>query len=232
MSRVLIVEDERHIADGLRFNFEAEGYEVDTAEAGQVALEKLGGSGFDVLILDVMLPDIDGFQVIRTLRDRGDFIPTLMLTARDRPEDVIHGFEAGADDYLTKPFELAVLSARVRGLLRRRDWQNTVARSTYSLNGRTIDFDNLELRTADRRVPLTRMEADLLRYLVEREGRTVSRKTLLDEVWGVHEDTDTRAIDNFIVRLRRYLEDDPSNPKHLLTVRGVGYRFSNAESGG
>jgi DNA-binding response OmpR family regulator len=225
MSRILIVEDEQHLADGLRFNLEADGYEVQTCDNGEEALSRLAGTAYDLLILDVMLPGIDGFEVARRLRERGDFIPMLMLTARGRPEDVIHGFEAGADDYLPKPFELAVLSARVRGLLRRRDWQAAAPRTTFNIDGRTIDFDNLELRTPKQTIPLTQMEANLLRYLVEREGRNVPRKVLLEEVWGVHEDTDTRAIDNFIVRLRRYLEDDPSTPKHLLTVRGVGYRF-------
>jgi len=225
MSRILIVEDEQHLADGLRFNLEADGYEVQTCDNGEEALSRLAGTVYDLLILDVMLPGIDGFEVAQRLRERGDFIPMLMLTARGRPEDVIHGFEAGADDYLPKPFELAILSARVRGLLRRRDWQAAAPRTTFNIDGRTIDFDNLELRTPEQTIPLTQMEANLLRYLVEREGRNVPRKALLEEVWGVHEDTDTRAIDNFIVRLRRYLEDDPSTPKHLLTVRGVGYRF-------
>ncbi len=224
MSRILIVEDEQHLADGLRFNLEAEGYEVQTCDNGEEALSRLSGTVYDLLILDIMLPGIDGFEVARRLRERGDFVPMLMLTARGRPEDVIGGFESGADDYLPKPFELAVLTARVRGLLRRRDWQAAAPRTTFNLNSRTIDFDNLELRTPDRMIPLTQMEANLLRYLVEREGRNVPRKALLEEVWGVHEDTDTRAIDNFIVRLRRYLEDDPSAPKHLLTVRGVGYK--------
>jgi DNA-binding response OmpR family regulator len=225
MSRILIVEDEAHLADGLRFNFEAEGFDVDTVESGEQALDSLSAGGYDVLVLDIMLPGIDGFEVAHRLRSRGDFIPTLMLTARGRPEDVLKGFEAGADDYLPKPFDLSILLARVRGLLRRREWLAASPRKELVVNGRTIDLESLEIREGDRAEQLTRMEGALLKYLIERDGRTVSRKAILDEVWGVHEDTDTRAIDNFIVRLRRYLETDPSQPQHLLTVRGIGYRF-------
>jgi DNA-binding response OmpR family regulator len=225
MNRVLIVEDEAHLADGLRFNFEAEGFEVDVADSGEAAMAFFESRSTDVLILDVMLPGISGFDVARQLRANGNFVPTLMLTARGRPDDVLKGFEAGADDYLPKPFDLNILLARVRGLLRRREWMAQAPRNVFTFRGRTIDFDNLEIHSNDRSLPLTRMEANLLRYLIEREGRTVPRKELLEEVWGVHEDTDTRAIDNFIVRLRRYLEDSPSEPRHLLTVRGVGYRF-------
>lgn len=225
MNRVLIVEDEAHLADGLRFNFEAEGFDVEVAESGEAAMEFFAQHTTDVLVLDVMLPGMSGFDVARQLRAQGNFVPTLMLTARGRPEDVLKGFESGADDYLAKPFDLSILLARVRGLLRRREWMSRAPRSVFAFRGRTIDFDALEIRKGDQRLTLTRMEASLLKYLVEREGRTVTRKELLEEVWGVHEDTDTRAIDNFIVRLRRYLEDSASDPQHLLTVRGVGYRF-------
>lgn len=235
MTRILVVEDEAHLAEGLKFNLEAEGYVVDVAEDGESALERLGGAhGFDAVVLDVMLPGISGFEVVADLRARGEFVPVLMLTAQARPEDVLHGFESGADDYLPKPFELAILEARLRGLLRRREWSRgeTAAPKTVSVvefDGRTIDFDAMELRAGDRKTQLTTMEADLLRYLIEREGRVVSRKTILTELWGLHEDTDTRAIDNFIVRLRRYLEDVPSRPRHLLTVRGVGYKFVSTD---
>jgi DNA-binding response OmpR family regulator len=186
------------------------------------------------VILDVMLPGKDGFWVITEMRSAGHFIPTLMLTARSHPQDVLRGFAAGADDYLTKPFELAILIARIRGLLRRREWlrasmNNTVAnsepRDTFTFGDKSVNFDLLEIRVRDQVFPLTLMEANVLRYLIKHEGKQVSRKTMLEEVWGLHEDTDTRAIDNFIVRLRRYLEADPTHPRHLLTVRGVGYRF-------
>jgi DNA-binding response OmpR family regulator len=224
--RVLIVEDEQHLAEGLRFNLEAEGYEVDVVDTGEAAVEKLlvRRDPFDLVVLDVMLPGKDGFAVVTELREARQFVPVLVLTARGRPEDVLKGFSAGADDYLPKPTELAILLARIRGLLRRTEWLRP-SPDRYTFAGRTIAFDTLELQVGDRRLPLTLMEANLLRYLINHEGRAVSRKAMLEEVWGLREDTDTRAIDNFIVRLRRYIEKDPSRPKHLLTVRGVGYRF-------
>jgi two-component system alkaline phosphatase synthesis response regulator PhoP len=236
MSRILIVEDEQHIADGLRFNLVAEQHDVEVVETGEAALAQLSAhpSRFELVILDVMLPGIDGFGVVADLRRGGQFVPVLMLTARGHPEDVLRGFESGADDYLAKPFELPMLMARVQGLLRRREWfQLGVNRhqpapavsSRFTFCGRTIDFEQLEVHMGDKKMALTLMEASLLRYLVEHEGKPVSRKTILEKVWGVREDTDTRAIDNFIVRLRRYLEDQPANPRHLQTVRGVGYRF-------
>jgi DNA-binding response OmpR family regulator len=235
MSVVLIVEDEQHLAEGLKFNLEAEGYEVEMAGDGETALVLLtrNPGRYDAVALDVMLPGKDGFEVARELREAGQYIPIMMLTARSRPEDVLRGFEAGADDYVSKPFELAILLARLSGLLRRREWlrlSQTVAQSAgvevFEFSDKTIDFSKLQLIKAGRdAVQLTLMEAELLRYLVKYEGQAVSRQKLLEDVWGLREDTDTRAIDNFIVRLRRYIEDDPSTPSHLLTVRGVGYRF-------
>jgi two-component system, OmpR family, alkaline phosphatase synthesis response regulator PhoP len=224
--RVLIVEDELHLAEGLRFNLEAEGYGAEVVETGEAALDRLlsGAHRFDLVVLDVMLPGKDGFQVASELREARQFVPILMLTARGRPEDVLRGFAAGADDYLPKPTELAILLARIGGLLRRSQWLRRPD-DQYSFAGKTIDFDSLELRVGDRTLPLTLMEANLLRYLITHEGKAVSRKAMLEDVWGVHEDTDTRAIDNFIVRLRRHIEEEPAHPKHLLTVRGVGYRF-------
>ena len=227
IQRVLIVEDEHHLAEGLRFNLEAEGFQAEVVDTGEGALERLLGperQPFDVVVLDVMLPGKDGFAVVAELRAAKQFVPVLMLTARGRPEDVLKGFGAGADDYLPKPSELAILLARIKGLVRRSGWMRR-AQDRYAFAGKTIDFDRLELRVEDRVLPLTLMEANLLRYLTDREGKAVSRKAMLEEVWGVHEDTDTRAIDNFIVRLRRYIEPEPANPQHLLTVRGVGYRF-------
>jgi DNA-binding response OmpR family regulator len=236
MSRILVVEDEQHLAEGLRFNLAAEDHDIEMVDTGEAALEQLlaNPNRFDLVILDVMLPGITGFEVVANLRRAGQFLPVLMLTARGRAEDVLQGFQSGADDYLQKPFELPILIARVRGLLRRREWFQlgldrqpsapTVA-SQFTFRERTIDFEQLEVRMGDKAMPLTLMEASLLRYLVEHEGRPVSRKTILEKVWGVREDTDTRAIDNFIVRLRRHLEDEPARPRHLQTVRGVGYRF-------
>jgi DNA-binding response OmpR family regulator len=232
MNRVLIVEDEKHLADGLRFNLEAEGYQVGVVDTGEAAIEELAGKpdAFDVMVLDVMLPGKSGFEVISELRMGGQFVPTLLLTARGHPDDVLRGFAAGADDYLTKPFDLSILLARIQGLLRRREWLGAPqtpqpAGDVFTFAGKTVDFDRQELRVRDQVVPLTLMEANVLRYLIQHQGQPVSRKKLLEDVWGLHEDTDTRAIDNFIVRLRRYIEDDPTRPRHMLTVRGVGYRF-------
>lgn len=228
---ILIVEDEEHIADGLRFNLEAEGYETRIVHDGESALEALNDTHFDAIVLDIMLPKIDGFEVAKTLRANEDYTPILMLTARGRPEDVLKGFEAGTDDYLPKPFDLEIFLARIRGLLRRREWfekqavQQQATPETIAINGRTIDFENLELQYDGELVHLTLMEAKLLRYLIANAGRAVSRKTILEEVWDLQEDTDTRAIDNFIVRLRKYLEDAPNDPQILQTVRGIGYRF-------
>jgi two-component system, OmpR family, alkaline phosphatase synthesis response regulator PhoP len=231
MSAVLIVEDEQHLAEGLRFNLEAEGYKVEIVSDGETALEILNREPqrFDAVVLDVMLPGKDGFEVAAELRYSGQFVPILMLTARGRAQDVLRGFESGADDYLPKPFELSILIARLRGLLRRREWgrrsNNSDENLPFHFAGKTIDFGSLELRVGGKVVKLTLMEAELLRYLIKHQGKPVSRRSVLEEVWGLHEDTDTRAIDNFIVRLRRYIEDDPAKPQHLQTVRGVGYRF-------
>ena len=229
MSRILIVEDEAHLADGLRFNLVAEGHAVDVEGDGQAALDRLlaNRAAYDAVVLDVMLPGRNGFEVVKQLRTAGHFVPVLMLTARSRPADVLQGFEAGADDYLPKPFELQILLARLHGLLRRRQWlqQDQHEHEQLTFAGRTLDLEALELRVGDKAYQLTQMECDLLQYLVRNAGRPVSRKAILEDVWDLHEDTDTRAIDNFIVRLRRYLEVDPTKPKHLITVRGVGYKF-------
>jgi DNA-binding response OmpR family regulator len=229
MSRLLVVEDEAHLAQGLQFNLEAEGHTVDIESDGAQALARLLDRRvqYDAVVLDVMLPGKDGFAVVTELRAAGEFVPVLMLTAHSRPADVLRGFEAGADDYLPKPFELQILLARVRGLLRRRRWMQADHHAPEQLkfSGNTLDLESLELRVDGKAYQLTQMECDLLRYLVTNAGKAVSRKSILEEVWDLHEDTDTRAIDNFIVRLRRYLETDPTKPKHLLTVRGIGYKF-------
>jgi DNA-binding response OmpR family regulator len=244
MTRILIVEDEQHLAEGLRFNLEAECYDAEVVETGEAALERLHAPEppVDLLVLDVMLPGMSGFDVATRLRQEGRHLPVLMLTARGRAEDIVKGFEAGADDYLPKPFDLSVLIARIGALLRRHAWGRprpatpgpAPAADRYEFAGRVIDFASLEVRRDGRTLPLTLMEANLLRYFVQREGQVVSRKDILEQVWGVHEDTDTRAIDNFIVRLRRHLEEDAASPRHLLTVRSVGYRFVAGErkSGG
>lgn len=228
--KILIVEDEKHIAEGLRFNLELDDFEVKLAENGEVALKKLREEDFDAIVLDVMMPKVDGFTVAKTLREEENFTPILMLTALGKPEDVLNGFEAGADDYLQKPFDLKVFLARINGLLRRREWFQKEAKTSkidgiISINNRLIDFDNLELRSETETIHLTLMEAKLLKFLIENEGQAVSRKTILEDVWDLREDTDTRAIDNFIVRLRKYLEEKPNDPQILQTVRGIGYKF-------
>ena len=233
--KILIVEDEEHIADGLRFNIEAEGHEAEVAPDGETALDMMRTATYDAVVLDVMLPGIDGFGVARSMRAEENYTPILMLTARGRPQDVLQGFEAGTDDYLPKPFDLNIFLARLKGLLRRQQWTRVQSSAPatpaekFEINGKTIDFENLELITAEGVTHLTLMEMKLLRFLIENEGRTVSRKTILEDVWNLQEDTDTRAIDNFIVRLRKYLEDDPANPKIVRTVRGVGYKFVRGE---
>ena len=241
MSRVLVVEDEKHLAEGLRFNLQEEGYVAEVVGDGEAATDRLlkRSEHFDAVVLDIMLPGKDGFSVVSELRAAKNYVPVLMLTARGRPEDVLQGFASGADDYLAKPFDLSILLARLQGLLRRSQWMrgtqlgaqrepengNADNFGKFSFAGRTIDFGALELRSEHTTIHLTLMESELLRHLVQNDGKIVSRKQILEEVWGLHEDTDTRAIDNFVVRLRRYIEDDPGNPRHLLTVRGVGYRF-------
>lgn len=237
MARLLVVEDEANLAQGLLFNLQAEGHEVSVEGDGDAALETLRAGAFDAVVLDVMLPGKNGFEIAAELRRQQNFVPILMLTARGRAEDVVNGFGAGADDYLAKPFDLNVLLARLNALLRRMSWtsqQHSGANEPppadhkldeFSFCGRRIDFDALELHALSRTVRLTLMECDLLRYLVRNRDRIISRKELLEQVWHVREDTDTRAIDNFIVRLRRYIEENPASPKHLQTIRGVGYRF-------
>ena len=251
MNRILVVEDEQHLAEGLRFNLEAEGYRVEVVETGEAALDLLLGAqpaqepanAFDIVVLDVMLPGKSGFDVVSEMRKAGQFVPTLILTARGHSGDVLEGFAAGADDYLTKPFDLSILIARIQGLLRRREWlrrspgvenggaaatnalPNKAQSESFTFGDKSVYFDLLELRVRDQVFPLTLMEMNVLRYLIGHENQPVSRKAMLEEVWGLHEDTDTRAIDNFIVRLRRYIEADPTKPRHLLTVRSVGYRF-------
>lgn len=240
MSRILIVEDEAHLAEGLRFNFEAEGHTVQTTDRGEEAITRLlkNKEKFDALVLDVMLPGKDGFAVARELREAKNFIPLLMLTARGRPEDVLKGFESGADDYLPKPFNLAILIARVESLLRRKNWthntnsitadrpqQDPASPDIFRFDDKIVDFRNLQLRAGSKTFQLTLMESDLLRYLIKNSGHPVSRKAILQDVWNLNEDTDTRAIDNFIVRLRRYIEPKPSKPRYLVTVRGLGYQF-------
>ena len=244
--RILVVEDEAHIADGIKFNLEQEDYDVVVVGDGRSAVELLTqsqselppdaeseaaafGQPFDLVILDLMLPEMSGFEVARRTRASGNFVAILMLTAKDDAQDIVRGLEEGADDYLTKPFRLEELLARVRVLLRRRRWDGVETlnepQPDVEVGTSIIHFDRFSIETPDETVTLTTREVGLLRALVDREGETVTRGTLLQEVWGLRPDTKTRVIDSFIVRLRRYLELDPSRPKHIVSVRGQGYRF-------
>ena len=231
MHRILIVEDESHLAEGLRFNLEAEGYAVEIAEdgpAGEKALNE-ASEPFGLVILDVMLPGMSGFELAQRIRAAGNFVPILILTAKDAAQDLIRGIEDGADDYLTKPFHLDELLARVRGLLRRRRWDGVDPQGdsmrSFKIGATTVHFDRFELETPNGVVELTVREMGLLRALIDREGETVSRGDLLQDVWGLRADTKTRVVDSFIVRLRRYVEPNPAHPKHIVSVRGQGYRL-------
>jgi DNA-binding response OmpR family regulator len=234
--RILIAEDEQHLANGLRFNLEAEGYDVMTVGDGLLALSACEEATFDLLVLDVMMPGATGFEVLRSLRERNDYTPVLILTALGKPEHVLEGFESGADDYLPKPFDLSIFLARIKSLLRRRMWAAGAPptekpgegsdEALTIINERVIDLPNHELRYREEIIRLTLMEAKLFEFLISNKGTIISRKTLLEEVWGLHQDTDTRAVDNFIVRLRKYLGDDDADNKILESIRGVGYRLN------
>jgi DNA-binding response OmpR family regulator len=223
------VEDDSHIALGLQYNLEAEGHEVWVAPGGEAALARLRDSqGCDLVLLDLMLPELGGLEVLRRIRAGGDFVPVLILTAMDDAQDLVRGLEEGADDYLTKPFQLDELLARVRGLLRRRRWDGVAAGPApepVAIGPVTAHFDRLELETPGGIVRLTTREAGLLRALVERAGEPLTRGELLETVWGLRRDTRTRVVDSFVVRLRRYIEPDPSRPRHIVSVRGHGYRL-------
>jgi DNA-binding response OmpR family regulator len=236
MPRILIVEDEEHLAAGIRFNLELDGYEVETVADGLTAVERLApgekttpSPAVDLVVLDVMLPGLDGFQVVERMRGEGNFTPVLMLTARGLPEDVVQGLEAGADDYLPKPFDLPVLLARVKGLIRRRDWtRGATDEDRVRIGEAVIDFGGFEVQRGADTVRLTLLEAAFLRLLVQNRGRIVTKGEILEKVWNLSPDTETRAVDNFVMRLRRHLGDDPRSPRHLETVRGAGYRLKDA----
>ena len=231
MSRILVVEDEAHLAEGLAFNLEAEGHHVEIAGDGRSAFARLadGGSPFDLVILDLMLPEMSGFEVARRTRASGNYVPILILTAKDDSSDVVRGIEEGADDYLTKPFKLDELLVRARALLRRRRWDGATAEEDglreFRFGDVTVHFDRFEVETPGETFRLTTREIGLLRAMIEREGEAVPRGELLETVWGLRPDTKTRVVDSFIVRLRRYVEKDPSRPRHIVSVRGHGYRF-------
>jgi DNA-binding response OmpR family regulator len=232
MARILVVEDEFHIAEGLQFNLEAEGHEVELAADGMAAAQRLCevGEPLALVILDLMLPEMNGFEVARRARAAGNYVPILMLTAKDEIADRVRGIEEGADDYLTKPFRLDELLARVRGLLRRRRWDGADGvkpPSEFRFGDVVVRFDRFEVVTPRATKRLTTREMALLRALIDREGEAVTRGKLLEEVWGLRPDTQTRVVDSFIVRLRRSIEPNPARPRHILSVRGHGYRFES-----
>jgi two-component system OmpR family response regulator len=230
VQRLLIIEDEDHLAAGLKLNLELEGYSVDVAPNAKEASQRLlDPTGYDAIVLDVMLPDINGFELCKRFRQSGNFVPVIMLTARSSPEDRVLGLEAGADDYMVKPFELGELLARVRSVLRRQRWEQVAGNSakavTLSFGAAEINFDTHEVTVSGEAVQLTQLELDLLRYFAENAGRVLTRTELLERVWKLRNYGNTRTVDNFISRLRRRFEPDPSSPIHFLSVRGAGYKF-------
>ena len=232
--RILLVEDETHIAQGLIFNLELEGFQVTHTETGAAAKEAFGSRPFDLVVLDLMLPDSHGIDICRQMRKSSPQLPILMLTALGEEQDRVNGLEAGADDYLTKPFSLDEFLLRVRGMLRRSAWyQSTFNREEdYLFGSNRIDLNNLEASTTNGNLRLTELEGRMLESFFTHEGETLTRAELLKSVWGMAEDTETRTLDNFIVRLRKYFETDPTRPKYFLTVRGRGYRFVREPEGG
>ncbi|MEZ4454759.1 MAG: response regulator transcription factor [Nannocystaceae bacterium] len=228
--RFLVVEDEHHLAAGLKLNFEIEGYAVDVAATARQAAELLVQQGpHDLIILDVMLPDTDGITFCRRLREAGNFTPVLMLTAMGSTDDRVAGLEAGADDYLAKPFDLGELLARVRSLLRRRGWERSqgaeASGTIYAFGDARIDFERCQATMRGDEVKLTRLELDLLRYFADNPERVLSRQELQEQVWKLANYPNSRMVDNFLMRLRRHFEADPSAPVHFVSVRGAGYRF-------
>jgi len=227
-SRILLVEDEETLALGLEYNLIEEGYIVKWAENGKEAVEFYESEKFDLVILDIMLPYLDGFEIAERIRSSDPQMPILMLTAKAESADRIKGLETGADDYLTKPFHLDELLLRVKGMLKRKSWYKNASKKqpNYKFGNNEINFENLNCRHGGNELRLTPQEAVLLKYLVERKGEIVTRKELLENVWHLNPEIETRTVDIFIVRLRKYFEEDPSNPVYFKSIRGAGYIFS------
>lgn len=226
-AKILLVEDEESLAISLEFNLQEEGYAVTWVKDGRRALEQIEDANFDLIILDIMLPYVDGFTVAARIREQDSRIPVLFLTARTTTKDRIKGLKAGADDYLTKPFHLEELLLRVQGMLKRKAWYKDENKElpVYHFGNNEVNFKNLLCKAGDKKIRLTSHEALLLRYLIDNKGQVVSRKELLEKVWNISSEIETRTVDNFIARLRKYFEADPDNPVFIKSVRGVGYIF-------
>jgi two-component system alkaline phosphatase synthesis response regulator PhoP len=227
-NRILLVEDEETLAVGLEFNLTEEGYSVTWAKDGRIALDLFYSHEFDLIILDIMLPYINGFEVAKKVRERSPRMPVLILTARSGVEDRVKGLELGADDYLAKPFHLQELLLRIKGMLKRKMWYNDASgiQPLFNFGENKINFENLECQTKDSMIRLTQQEAMVLKYLIDNKGKIISRKELIEKVWHMNPDIETRTVDNFIVRLRKYFEPDPSNPVYIISIRGAGYMFN------
>jgi len=226
-SKILLVEDEETLAVGLEYNLAEEGYIVDWVKDGKQALIFFDSNVYDLIVLDIMLPYFDGYEVAEKIRAKSPQMPILMLTARTTAEDKVRGLESGADDYLTKPFNLQELLLRVKGMLKRKTWYQTFTElpSIFQFGNNRIDFENLSCMCGSKKISLTQREAMVLKYMIERKGKIVSRKELLENVWHLNPEIETRTVDNFIARLRKYFEADPNNPVYIKSIRSAGYSF-------
>jgi DNA-binding response OmpR family regulator len=226
-SKILLVEDEENLALGLEYNLTEEGYKVTLARDGKEAMKFFDENEFDLIVLDIMLPYFNGFEIAKHVREKHPQMPILMLTARTMVEDRVKGLELGADDYLTKPFHLKELLLRIKGMLKRKSWYQKVVieNPVYRFGENEINFENFKCTSGKKEFQLTSYEAMIMKYLIENKDKVVTRKELLENVWNMNPEVETRTVDNFIVRLRKHFEDDPSNPKYIVSVRSAGYMF-------
>lgn len=227
---ILLVEDEESLAVALEYNLEEEGYKIDWAKDGKEAVNFFDNNEYDLIILDIMLPYLNGFEVAEHIRSKDAQIPILILTARGEDGDRVKGLEVGADDYLTKPFHLQELLLRIKGMLKRKSWYKKSAdlKPLVKFGDNEVNFENLSVKNASGEFTLTVHEAMLLKYLIENRDKVISRGELLKEVWNLNSDMETRTVDIFISRLRKYFEEDPANPRYIKSVRGAGYMFSES----
>lgn len=226
-SEILLVEDEENLAHGLEYNLTEEGYNVTRAKDGREAIKFFDENEYDLIVLDIMLPYFNGFEIAKHVREKQPQMPILMLTARTQVEDRVKGLEIGADDYLTKPFHLKELLLRIKGMLKRKKWYQKVVSDNpvYRFGNTEINFENFKCKNNKNSFQLTSYEAMIIKYLIDNKDKVVSRKELLENVWNMNPEVETRTVDNFIARLRKYFEDDPSNPKYIISVRSAGYMF-------